>query len=503
MFAILAPMKLIIFSVLTLTLLSQKVFADSQIVSEAVLQINKTHIDQGIQNTLNAWANQPLTLTWARVDLPTSFPAWLENVKLQIQFKEADVKAIKTGVSWDFKSPTYTIKLTADKLQAKGRIIERRGNVRITVPIEGSCSQLSSTYTAVNNPLTVKTSLLKTDRTQLRLKIEDILFSFTKQNVATQISACEGPIGIKEFIDENIKSSLADQSLWLSRVKQTIENQLSYNFKLEQVLWKNPSLATQVTWLGDSWTESALSYKLNGKVSVHIGQTGQLHSVTELTLDEQSVSPDTTTLIVPKNLVSTLVTAWQADGLLSLNFSADDFKAFRDLQRSWFSLLFVWPDLLRYSSETTMSWLIQPVANSNAAVINSSGSPIVKLNTWARADLFALEDGRMVPYMNFTTPITTDFQLQASNGQMNLKILNMSNLNINAQWDADFVRKHNPNRKFAKETIGRKIREKVLNNAFSIPMQNLSPLPWLKMNLQNMNTAGGNINFDFNLTSGN
>ena len=86
---------------------------------------------------------------------------------------------------------------------------------------------------------------------------------------------------------------------------------------------------------------------------------------------------------------------------------------------------------------------------------------------------------------------------------MNLKILNMSNLNINAQWDADFVRRHNPNRKFAKETIGRKIREKVLNNAFSIPMQNLSPLPWLKMNLQNMNTAGGNINFDFNLTSGN
>ena len=502
-FATLKPMKRIIFSVLTLTLLSQKSLADSQIIAESVLQINKSHVDQGIQSTLNAWQSKPLTLKWARIDLPTEFPSWLENVQLQIQFNSAEAQTKTTGSAWDFKSSAYSIQLTAEKLTAKGQVVQRRGSVRIVVPIDASCSKLQSTYKETSQPLTVKTVLKKDNPAQVYLDIEQILFSFVKQNVSTQMASCSGPAGMKEFIDEKIKSAMADQNLWMSRVKQTIESQLSFNFKLEQVLWKNPSLATQVSWLGDSWSETTQSYRMKGKASVYIGQTGKLNSVTELSLDPHLATSEATTLFVPKTLVSEMLAALQSEGLLSLNFLADDFRAFRDLQRNWFTLLFIWPDLLRYSTETDMSWLVQPLSAPQTSIVSTSGSPVLRMNTNVRADLFAGENNRMIPYMNFRTPLNTEFQLQAHDGQVDMTVLKMDGLNISAQWDNEFLKTHSPNTHFAKQTISGQIRKKLLNNKFSFSMETLSPLPWLKMNLQNLTTSGDNLNLEFNLIKDN
>ncbi len=496
-------MKRIIFSVLTLTLLSQKSFADSQIIAESILQINKSHVDQGIQSTLNNWQSKPLTLKWARIDLPTEFPAWLENVQLQIQFKSAEAQTKTSGSAWDFNSTDYSIQLTAEKLTAKGQIVQRRGSVRIVVPIDASCSKLQSTYKETSQPLTVKAILKKDNPSQIYLAVEQILFSFVKQNVSTQIASCSGPSGIKEFIDEKIKSALADQTLWMSRVKQTIESQLSFNFKLEQILWKNPSLATQVSWLGESWSETAKSYRMKGKASVYIGQTGKLNSITELSLDPHLASTDATSLFVPKILVTETLTALQNEGLLSLNFLADEFRAFRDLQRNWFTLLFIWPDLLRYSTGTDMSWLVQPMSAPQTSIVNTSGHPILRMNTNVRADLFAGENNRMIPYMNFSTPLNTEFQLQAHDGQVDMTILKMDRLNISAQWDSEFLKTHSPNTHFAKQTISSKIREKLLNNKFSFSMETLSPLPWLKMNLQDLTTSGDNLNLEFSLIKDN
>lgn len=499
MFVNLNSMKRLIFSVLALTLLSQESHADSQIISDSILQINKTHISQGIQNTLNQWSNQPLTLTWERVDLPAPFPAWLEDVKLQIQFQSAEVATTQNGSAWDFKSPNYSILLTAKKLQAKGEIVENHGGIHIIIPIEGQCSTLSVSYNATNAPLIVKTALQKNDPTQLRLAIQEILFTYNKDNVSTSISSCTGPAGIEDFIDRNVKQALADQSLWVDRVKQTIENNLSYNFKLEQTLWKNDQLATQVNWLGESWSETAQSFKLKGKVSVNVGRTGSLNSVVEMTMDPQTVNPDTTALILPKNLLSELITVWSNEGLLAQSFSADQFQAFRDLQRNWFSLLFVWPDLLRYSSSTIMSWLVQPLAAPLVSVTNTTGAPTIRMSTWVRADLFALESGAMVPYMNFTVPIGADLQLQASNNQMNLTIQNLSRIDITAKWDPTFVQRHNPNQHFGKQTIGSEIRKKLVGKSFTFAMPDMAPLPWLKLDLQNVSTEGGNMNFTFGL----
>jgi len=499
MFANLNTMKRIIFSVLALTLLSQESLADSQIISESVLQVNKTHISQGIQNTLNAWSNQPLTLTWARVDLPAPFPAWLEDVKLQIQFQSTEVTTTQNGSAWDFMSPNYSIQLSARNLQAKGEIVKYYGGIRVVIPVEGQCNSLSATYTASNMPLIVKTALQKNDPTQLRLAIKEILFTYNKDNVSTSISSCSGPEGIEEFIDSNVKQTLADQSLWMDRVKQTIENNLSYNFKLEQTLWRNEDLATQVNWLGESWSETSDSFKLKGKVSVYIGRTGQLNSVVEMTMDQQNVSPDATALIIPKNLLSELVTIWSNEGLLAQSFSADQFQAFRELQRNWFSLMFVWPDLLRYSSSTVMSWLVQPLAAPLVSVTSTTGAPTIRMSTWMRADLFALESGAMVPYMNFTVPIGADLQLQVNNNQMSLTVQNLSNVDITAQWDPTFVQRHNPNQHFGKKTIGDQIRKKLIGQTFNFAMPELVPLPWVKLNLQNVNTVGGNMNFTFGL----
>lgn len=496
-------MKLIIFSVLTLTLLSQKTNADSQIVADSVLQINKSHIDQGIQSTLDAWNGKPLILKWPRINLPTEFPSWLENVQMQIQFSEAESSVKRSGSAWDFKSSTYTIQLTADKLAAKGQLVQRRGSVRIVVPIDATCSNLQSTYIETNNPLTVKTVLRKDNPTQIYLAIEQILFSFVKNNVSTQMTSCTGPAGVKEFIEEKVKSALADQSMWMPKVKQTIESQLSFNFKLEQVLWKNLNLATQVSWIGDSWSETNQSYRMKGKASVYIGQSGKLNSVTELSLDTNFGSTEATTLFVPKTLITEMLNAWHNEGLLSLNFLGDEFRAFRDLQRSWFTLFFIWPDLLRYSTQTDMSWLVQPLTAPQTFITSTSGSPILKMNTHVRADLFTGENNRMIPYMNFKTPINTEFRLQARDGQIDMTILKMYGLDITAQWDQEFIRTHSPNTHFARQTISNSIRNKLLNNTFSFSMQTLAPLPWLKMNLQNLTTSGENLNLEFSLIKDN
>lgn len=380
----------------------------------------------------------------------------LSGLHLDVKTKLQRPQLGSEGESVLLESRGLEANLTLDSVSIDQYIEREIGGVIGRFRIQARCENVNLHMKPGKAVLTMKLSPVF-DRSLLRAQVDDANLSWTPDAWEVGALNCTGAQGFDDIIKEEIAKMTGDASIVTSQKAKLME------FVREYVSSKSLDLSTprnlvtsrpdiQVSLRVTNFSGTESNAVVRGLLRVVFTQTRSTEQV-NLQLGTGGLgSSQTPVLRIPESFVLAVAKQAYAGNSWVERVSSDEIPGFSTLMKSRLTQFFVWRELMNFSKSA--KFLFDVYSPKNISVTGRQLSYDVKAPLYAK--MYAPKSGKYVPFMNFTVPLESKVKLSLNNGKITSKFTNVA-LEINEQWDPDYVAKYNPSKKFASSKIESRI----------------------------------------------
>jgi hypothetical protein len=213
-------------------------------------------------------------------------------------------------------------------------------------------------------------------------------------------------------------------------------------------------------------------------------------------------SASTDSLVFPVDALSALIHCSFWNGSLNTLLPSTDFPAWKNLMNSWFELLFVWPDLMNFSSSSTFYFGLYPTADPAIGTISSNpaGNLTFSMSAPLTVSVFAPINHLEQHYVDLNTAVSGNATLSIANGQLTYE-QNTPSLNINAVWDELYVKEHQPDTYIWTSEIASTIKSQLASPGISMTLPQWQTPGAFSLSVQNAALEGTDVRLGLDVQS--
>lgn len=207
---------------------------------------------------------------------------------------------------------------------------------------------------------------------------------------------------------------------------------------------------------------------------------------TVLKLDGESdvQASEMASLRLPKDFIKVvLAEAYRANTWLH-QLSSSQLPGFSTVMNSRFVQFFIWPELMKYSKSAKFNFDVY--SNKDVEISGKGLQYQVKSQMYARMQ--APKSGSYIPFMNFSLPFTSKVEVKLGNGKAQAKFAN-PNLGMSASYDASYVSRYSPSKRFSASTIRDRIIDGLWGQTVSMSLPKVPVAEGLSLQVKKLLTT--------------
>ncbi|WII71022.1 hypothetical protein QJS83_11170 [Bdellovibrio sp. 22V] len=298
--------------------------------------------------------------------------------------------------------------------------------------------------------------------TQAGMAVQSVHLAWEPGSWTTPEIKCEGVEGFDDLLRQEITKIANDSQRFVEPQKELIKKYIQDSLKefkfdfggAKQLVAMRPDV--RILMKIDNYQDTGEAGALvKGHLEIEFTQS-KTEEVKILTLDATKAMPVSSEaqLRLPKEFAKEVLRmAYGANSWIHQVYS-NKLPGFSALTGSRFAQFFVWPELMNYSKSA--KFLFDVYSNKDVDIQGAGTNYQVKATFLSKMQ--APRSGKYVPFMNFTLPFSSKVQIKVDGGKAQAYFANPS-LGMTPQWDASYVKKYGPNRRFSTS----KIRDKIVS----------------------------------------
>lgn len=319
---------------------------------------------------------------------------------------------------------------------------------------------------------------------RVRAKVEDISLNWLKDGWSVNALNCTGAAGFENIIREEILKQVSDSAMvnkykdaMIEYVQDYVSRQ-SFDFSGSRSLGDiRPDIHASLRVTNfEGQRENAL---LRGTIRIVFDKSDEAD--VDLSLTGKSLGGiSQAALRVPEDIVPAISRRAFGAGSWMKRISSKDIPGFSVLTKSRFVEFFVWRELIRYPRSAEFLFDV-----TNAKPLTLSGQDLkYKVKNTLTSQMYAPRDGKYVPFMDFTIPVSTDLGVTIADGKVTAKFTNVE-IDLKYAWDPEYLEKYHPYKTFAKDKILENVRSGIRKGTqFSFTLPEIPVSSDLKLRIQ-------------------
>lgn len=299
------------------------------------------------------------------------------------------------------------------------------------------------------------------DGALLRARVDDANLTWTPDAWEIVTLNCTGAEGFDDVVRAEIYKRTGDASIVTSQKATLMEYVRGYVSSHTLDLSKSRRLITArpdilVSMQVTDFSGTKVNAVLRGVVRVEFTRQRTGDSVFVRLSGKRLSSSSTAVIRVPEDLFLAVAKQLYAGNTWTDKIYSNEISGFQSLMQSRFAQFFVWRELIKYPKSS--KFLFEVYSPKDVSVTGKNLSYDVKAPLFSK--MSAPREGELVPFMNFSVPMSSKVNLTLNNSVVKAKFSNVS-LGLQEQWDPSYVAKYSPSRVFAREKIRQRIQRSV------------------------------------------
>lgn len=471
-------------------LISSQAFSVSQINSEFEMSLPRQFQQTLIEKKWETVMNKEFQGNWQFPDQVVQSP------EVPVQIKNISLK-IKTFLQKpNLDENQALLQLSSKNLQGEinigevlvDHIIEKVvGGIIGRFRVQASCKNVVLTMAPGKGSFEMAlTPVVET--VKLGMNVSSVALSWLPGSWAIQNLQCEGAQGFTDIIRAEIDKLASDSTQFIEPRKELIRAYVQNSIQNEKIDFSGPRQLfvarpdIQAFMKINSYNDlGAAGVRLNGVIQIDFLKA-KTPEVKNLALSEFSAQPsdaNQTTLHLPKDFIKEVMGASYAANLWLHRVPSNKVPGFSTLMASRFKQMFVWPELQDYAKSTKFLFDIYSKKDMD---IQGSGLSY-QLKASFNAHMQAPRGKNYVPFMDFVMPFTAKIQLKIEKEKASAT-LTKPTLGLSYLWDASYVKKYSPARKFDAAAIRDAILDSTRGKTMSMAIPKISVVDGVSLKVE-------------------
>lgn len=395
-----------------------------------------------------------------RIDEPYATVVENIHVKMDYQYKVEPEK--NEFAKYSFHAQLQNLSMNVEKVVTDDVIMPQLGNIHINIGINGECRNLLIEH--VGEPVSMDGQLEVVNVAgKLFIKVNNLVVDFD-HNWSMQVNDCHGPHGYDQTLKQAILEFLKDKNFIGNYLGQQLQGKLNAvaTELTESVLQPHVIQVGEQAELrlepGEVFLEKQTGLlKVKGLVLSQFEEADQPNHVPFVIEDEAKVK-DSGFVLSPKFL-KVLSTQFYQNKVYKYSFASKDIDGFNRLMSSRFYQFFLFPDLMNFDRKSNFQFDGFLNANPDVSIIGGQlGYLWFAIQGSARVDMLAPTERGYVPYIHFQSDIRAKGWISIHREQLYIGLYRPT-MNLNHQWNKDYVTLNRPSQRFSKNYFLGKIIE--------------------------------------------
>lgn len=501
-------MRLFLFLLLTLSL-PLATQAAWIVKSEFQLQLSESLFDKLIEDFWQSLQGQQSIDIGDFTVTPGGIPIQIQGVRAEVNYSFPLPKRVNERErEWELHSNNLGGRLRVNKISAT-QIIEREvDGIIIRVKLQADCHNvvLSLPQGSTSVSARVRAEVLNN---QVKLTLPHYSAEWDAQAWNVESMSCTGVEGFEQIVKTEALKALSSFQNFDAEVRTAlIDNFAKWSKDASLLLLTERELPTEKDYLKmfyepHSAVESENGLLLAGQIRFEYPYVAPGQNIEQsFELKAGPVSKNTKAvpqLLLPFNTIRALMMGEYFAGKLEYSLYSTDIPAFTEFMQSRWKQFWGWPEMQKYPKDTKFALQFLPLGPPSMEKEKAVGKTVsAELNLPLSVRLFAPLEGKYRPMVEFRTFISGPASLKLlKDGKVEFK-LSTQEYPVNYAWADSYVRKYNPSRKIAADTIAGSVRSALNAEGFNLAIPNFTVGKQLQLVPQEWNLEGANIRLDFN-----
>jgi hypothetical protein len=375
---------------------------------------------------------------------------------------------------WNIQSKTISSEIVVDSINASQVIVEQQGGSTLTVSVNAVCTDVHLALAPGQSNITAVIDLaLQNGKPQYTLDKFTANWSPSAWTITSM--NCQGPNGFTQLLQQDVATTLKSINPFLPAIQEEIQDQFN--------AVANTPLIWNLIIPGNSHlalTIAPQNFQLApGGDAIVDGQiTFTYKNLTNTTCQKDITDPlsspltaNTDSLLVPATTIQALIRCASLNGDLDYSLTSKQIPVFQTLLGNWFEKLIFWPDLTRFNKNSVFHFKVFPTTPPELEDLSAdpTGALLFNLSLPVTVSMFAPEKGGPVHYLDLSTTLSGPASFSIENGTLQFQ-QKLSDLDLSARWDANFVKKHCPDQRIDTSLMASGLKSALETSGLSYPM---------------------------------
>ena len=477
-------------------LISLHAFSFSQINSEFELVIPRQFQEHLIDNGWETFMGKEFQGNWQFSDqqmVSQGVPVQLKGVNLNMRTylqkpTLGNIGSLVSVVSKNLQAQVHISEVSVD------HVIEKEvGGIIGRFRVQALCKDVVLNLTPGLGEFSVSVNP-SVGSTSAKVEVKDVNLQWSAGAWKVSALSCTGVQGFEGLITEAVEAISNDSQSFVSSQKENLKKYVSdaiqgtsYDFsKARTLIVSRPDI--QVVMMIDDYRdlgEQGIRARGHLEVSFLKAPDKEVQNL-KLLKGEDGVSEKQAFLRLPKDFIKEM--AMQAYSANSWMHQVDStsIPGFATLMRSRFYQFFVWPALMSFPKHSKFTFDV--FSNKNVEIQGEGLNYRIKAPIFARMN--APKGDQMVPFMNFSSYIDSKISMKLTGGKL-LTTMTSPALSLNSQWDANFLSKYSPSKRFSSSLIRDYALEAVAGKTMTLDIPEIPLADALKLKVSGFTAPAG------------
>lgn len=391
-------------------------------------------------NTASMWGwpelqvDKPYKTTWSTVEAKGPFQLKLSTEQMGLQ---------QLSVELDWSEPS----LQVGRFMINDQIVKDMGGAKVVVMLNGVCTGM--TLYVPGGAWKVKGRLNWVwNKDQIVAQWQDFEFLLNAQApVQINMGQCEGAEAVMTAIKDAMQAVAHDQSWLQNMMKEAtlrwVQNSLG-SFQKEILTARTVTIRPTLTATWEPQDMEAIGegmIRVPGQLSLKKEGEGpeQVEVVERTQLAASLISMTESGLVLPKNTIEKVVEFLHRNGELNHRVPSNSVTAFVGLMKSRFLQFFVWPDLMKFATNTTFYFDLRAQnypSLTNGRMVTDRGLTY-DLQVPLLVNMWAPHNGNYLPYVDFRAQGSGRVYINVKGNQLQLQAMT-GPLNVRSQFRDEY-----------------------------------------------------------------
>ncbi len=497
-------MRLFLFLFLT----SLPAHASWTVKSEFQLLLNEKIFDKMIADFGQSLQGQQAIPIGDFTVTPGGIPIQIQGVRAEVNYSFPAPKRVDDRTrEWDLHSDQLSARLLVNKISATQTIVREIDGIIIRIRLQAECNNV---VLRLPPGRTTVQARIRAELAQSQIKLSLPSYEAHWQEGAWQVESmqCSGIEGFENIVKAEALRALSSFQNFDAEVRTALnENFEKWSKDASLLLLSERELPSNKDYVKIFYEpkfayETGAGVLLGGTIRFDypfVAPDQTIEHVYELNNAALSQEGEQPQLLLPFATVRALMMGEYFAGKLEYSLRSYEIPAFQEFMQSRWKQFWAWPELRRFAKNTTFAFQFLPlgppaITDEQKGANNSIQG---KLDIPLSVRVFAPLEGKYRPMVEFRTRVAGSTNLRLTDkGQIEMQ-LTAEEHPVNYAWSTDYVKKYNPTKRIAVETITSQIRESMGTKGFTLAIPTLKVGKSLELVPQQWNLDGKNLKLDF------